>query len=58
MTGTWKLKGERKLEILFAVFVLGIWVFWAYILPFNEGPDEHMRSLIVKYIVEIGRAHV
>ena len=55
MTGTWKLKGERKLEILFAVFVLGIWVFWAYILPFNEGPDEHMRSLIVKYIVEYGK---
>ncbi len=55
MTGTKKLTGERKLEILFAAFVLGIWIFWAYILPYNEGPDEHMRSLIVKYMIEYGK---
>ncbi len=42
-------------EVLFYIFILGIWLAWAWILPFNEGPDEYMRSRIVDYIVEYGK---
>lgn len=50
-----KITKEEWLEILFYVFILGIWLVWAWILPFNEGPDEYMRSRIVEYIVEYGK---
>lgn len=49
-----KLSKEEGLEIGFFVFILSIWLVWAWILPFNEGPDEYMRSRIVDYIVEYG----
>ena len=47
-----KITKEKWLEILFFAFILLIWLSWAWILPFNEGPDEYMRSRIVEYIVE------
>ena len=50
-----KITKEQWLEILFYAFILGIWLVWAWILPFNEGPDEYMRSRIVEYIVEYGK---
>lgn len=49
-----KITKEEGLEILFFAFILCVWLAWAYILPFNEGPDEYMRSRIVEYIVEYG----
>lgn len=50
-----KITKEKWLEILFFAFILLIWLSWAWILPFNEGPDEYMRSRIVEYIVEYGK---
>jgi len=49
-----KLTKEEWLEICFYSFVLLMWLVWAYILPFNEGPDEYMRSRIVEYIIGYG----
>ena len=50
-----KLTKEKWLELFFYAFILAIWIAWAWILPFNEGPDEYMRSRIVEYIVEYGK---
>ncbi|MBC5658230.1 DUF2142 domain-containing protein [Anaerosacchariphilus sp. NSJ-68] len=50
-----KLTKENWLELAFFAFILLIWLAWAWILPFNEGPDEYMRSRIVDYIVEYGK---
>lgn len=50
-----KLTKEKGLELAFFAFLLLIWIAWAWILPFNEGPDEYMRSRIVDYIVEYGK---
>ena len=50
-----RLTKEEWLELFFYAFILGIWLAWAWILPFNEGPDEYMRSRIVEYIVEYGK---
>lgn len=55
MTRGKKLTWEQRLEILFVLLMAGIWILWAWILPFNEGPDEYMRSLIVKYMLEYGK---
>ena len=50
-----KLTKENWLELAFFAFILLVWLAWAWILPFNEGPDEYMRSRIVDYIVEYGK---
>lgn len=50
-----KLTKENLPELLFFAFLLAVWLVWAWILPFNEGPDEYMRSRIVEYIVEYGK---
>ena len=50
-----KLTKENWLELSFFAFILLVWLAWAWILPFNEGPDEYMRSRIVDYIVEYGK---
>lgn len=50
-----KLTKENWLELSFFAFILLVWLTWAWILPFNEGPDEYMRSRIVDYIVEYGK---
>ena len=50
-----KIAKEEWLEIVFYVFILTVWLAWAWIMPFNEGPDEYMRSRIVEYIVEYGK---
>lgn len=50
-----RLTKEESLEILFYAFLFFLWIVWAWILPFNEGPDEYMRSRIVEYIVEYGK---
>lgn len=50
-----KFAKENWLELLFVIFVLSLWLVWAWILPFNEGPDEYMRSQIVEYIIEYGK---
>lgn len=50
-----KLTKEKWLELGFFAFILLVWIAWAWILPFNEGPDEYMRSRIVDYIVEYGK---
>ena len=39
-------------EGLLFLFVLGTWLFWAFLLPLNEGPDENMRLQIVQFILE------
>ena len=49
-----KLTKENWLEIGFFAFLLLIWLAWAWILPFNEGPDESMRARIIEYIVGYG----
>ncbi|MCI8375859.1 MAG: hypothetical protein HFI29_10550 [Lachnospiraceae bacterium] len=49
-----KIAKEKWPELLFVAFVLGLWLFWAFILPFNEGPDENMRSRIIEYIIGYG----
>lgn len=49
-----KFTKEEWLEVAFYAFVLLMWLIWAYILPFNEGPDEYMRSRIIEYIVGYG----
>lgn len=54
MQTTIQKKKELWLEIGFYMLSLGLWMLWAYILPFNEGPDEYMRSRIISYIVEYG----
>ena len=38
-------------EGLLFLFVLGTWLFWAFLLPLNEGPDENMRLQIVQFIL-------
>lgn len=43
------------IEALFFIFVLSIWLLWAFILPLNEGPDENMRLQIVEFILEYGK---
>ena len=50
-----KLTKENWMEIAFFAFILLVFTAWAWILPFNEGPDEYMRSRIVDYIVEYGK---
>ncbi len=50
-----KLTKKQWTEILFYSFILIIWVVWAYILPLNEGPDEHMRAQIVEFIIKYGK---
>lgn len=50
-----KFAKENWHELLFVTFVLCLWLIWAWILPFNEGPDEYMRSRIVEYIIEYGK---
>ena len=45
------LTKERCMAVLFFVFVLGIWLLWAFILPLNEGPDENMRLQIADFIL-------
>ena len=50
-----KFVTETWPELLFFAFILSVWLVWAFILPFNEGPDESMRSRIVEYIIEYGK---
>lgn len=42
-------------EMFLFVFVFGTWLFWAFILPLNEGPDENMRLQIVQFILKYGK---
>lgn len=49
------LTKERCMAVLFFVFVLGIWLLWAFILPLNEGPDENMRLQIAQFILDYGK---
>lgn len=46
---------KNRLELAFFAFLLFLWIAWAWILPFNEGPDETMRYQIVNYILEYGK---
>lgn len=49
------LTKEVWIEALFYVFVLSIWLLWAFILPLNEGPDENMQLQIAEFILEYGK---
>lgn len=50
-----RLTKDVWVETLFFVFVLAIWLLWAFLLPLNEGPDENMRLQIVEFILEYGK---
>lgn len=50
-----KFAKDNWRELLFVTFILSMWLIWAWILPFNEGPDEYMRSRIVEYIIGYGK---
>ncbi|MCI8416530.1 MAG: glycosyltransferase family 39 protein [Lachnospiraceae bacterium] len=50
-----QLRRDIGIEALFFTFVLGIWLFWAFLLPLNEGPDENMRLQIAQFILKYGK---
>lgn len=50
-----RLRKDIWMEALFFAFVLGTWLFWAFLLPLNEGPDENMRLQIAQFILKYGK---
>lgn len=48
-------KFEKYTEWIFLGAIFALYLVWAAIIPFNEGPDEQMRYMIPEYIYKYGR---
>ena len=47
-------KKINKNEVLFLLILFFILICWMVALPYNDGPDEHMRYAIPKFIYQYG----
>lgn len=48
-------KFEKYTELIFLGTIFTLYLVWAVIIPFNEGPDEYMRYEVPKFIYKYGR---
>lgn len=45
---------DKKI-ILINIGVFIVYIFWSFLLPFNQGPDEYMRNEVIKGMIQLKR---
>ncbi len=47
-------KRQRYMEWAFLISIFALYLIWAIVLPYNEGPDEYMRYRVPEFIYQYG----